>query len=195
MGRRKLRYALPVVLVLSLAGATLAIGASQGPKHKQAPKHQSNGNQFETDMIGHNEVPVVHTQGAGHLTLKVSDDQKSISYTLTYSGLNSSPVLFSHVHVGQPNVNGSVSFFLCGGGGKPACPNDTSGGPITGTVTAADVIGIATQGMPAGNLDAILQEIREGFAYANVHTATSPGGEIRGQLDSSKHHGHDGGDD
>jgi len=194
MGRRRLRYAVPVVLALGLVGASLAIAAGQGPKQKHAVKHHSDRSQFETDLIGHNEVPVVHTKATGHLTLKVSDDQKSISYTLTYSGLNSAP-LFSHVHVGQPNVNGGVSFFLCGGGGKPACPNDTSAGPVTGTVTAADVAGLGTQGMPAGNLDAILEEIRDGFAYANVHTQTSPGGEIRGQLDSSRHQGHDNDDD
>ena len=45
--------------------------------------------------------------------------------------------------------------------------------------------------MPAGDLGAVIQEIREGFAYANLHTQTSPGGEIRGQLDRSKHHGGD----
>ena len=191
MGRRKLRYAVPVVLVLSLLGASLAIGADQGFKQKHAVKHRSDANQFSTDLIGHNEVPVVHTKGVGHLILQVSDDQKTISFTLTYSGLNTAP-LFAHVHVGQPNVNGGVSFFLCGGGGKPACPNDTGGGPITGTVTAADVLGLATQGMPAGDLDAILQEIREGFAYANVHTQTSPGGEIRGQVGQlGRHHGED----
>jgi hypothetical protein len=58
---------------------------------------------------------------------------------------------------------------------------------VTGTVVAADVAGITTQGMPAGNLDAIIQEIREGFAYANLHTTTSPGGEIRGEI--REHHG------
>src|SRR6476619_598050 len=103
MGRRKLRFAVPFVLVLSLVGASLAIAAGQDHGPKQAVKHQSDRNQFETDLIGHNEVPAVHTKGSGQLTLKVSDDQKSISYTLTYSGLNSSPVLFAHVHVGQPN--------------------------------------------------------------------------------------------
>jgi hypothetical protein len=77
-------------------------------------------------------------------------DQKTVSFTLTYSGLNTSP-LFAHVHVGQPNVNGGVSFCLRGGGGKPACPNDTGGGPITGTVTSADVLGLGTQGTPAND--------------------------------------------
>jgi len=191
MGRRKLRYAVAVVLVLSLVGASLAIAASQGPSQKHAVKHHGGGNQFSAKMIGHNEVPVVHTKAVGRVTLTVADDQKSISFKLTYSGLNSAP-LFSHVHIGQPNVNGMVSFFFCGGGGKPACPAEATTTPVTGTVVAADVAGIGTQGMPAGDLGAVIQEIRAGFAYANLHTQTSPGGEIRGQLRGGKGHGEDG---
>jgi len=182
MGRRKLRYAVPIVLVLSLVGASLAL-ASQGAKQNHHPK---GGNKFSAKMIGHNEVPAVHTKAVGNVTLTVADDQQSISFELTYSGLNSAP-LFSHVHFGQKNVNGGVSFFFCGGGGKPACP---ASGTVTGTVVAADVAGLGTQGMPAGDLGAIIQEIREGFAYANLHTQTSPGGEIRGQLKKGAgHHG------
>jgi hypothetical protein len=188
MGRSKLRYVVPVVLVLSLVGASLAIAASHGPKQKQAARHHSDRNEFNADMIGHNEVPVVHTNGSGHVTLQIADDEKSITFTLTYSGLNSAP-LFSHIHIGQPNVNGGVSFFFCGGGGKPACPASATTTPVTGTVTAADVAGLGTQGMPAGDLGAVIQEIRDGFAYANLHTQTSPGGEIRGQVE--KRHGHD----
>jgi hypothetical protein len=188
MGRSKLRYVVPVVLVLSLVGASLAIAASHGPKQKQAARHHSDRNEFDADMIGHNEVPVVHTNGSGHVTLQIADDEKSITFTLTYSGLNSAP-LFSHIHIGQPNVNGGVSFFFCGGGGKPACPASATTTPVTGTVTAADVAGLGTQGMPAGDLGAVIQEIRDGFAYANLHTQTSPGGEIRGQVE--KRHGHD----
>ena len=185
MGRRKLRYAVPVVLVLSLVGASLAIAASQGSKH-----HRSGGNQFKAKLIGHNELPAVHTKGSGRVTLTIADDEKSISFQLTYSGLNSAP-LFSHVHIGQPFANGAVSFFFCGGGGKPACPASATTTPVTGTIVAADVAGIGTQGMPAGDLGAVIQEIREGFAYANLHTQTSPGGEIRGQLKKGRHHGDD----
>ena len=186
MGRRKLRYAVSVVLVLSLVGASIAI-AGQGTKH--TAKHRG-GKTFSARMIGHNEVPAVHTKAVGKVTLTIADDEKSLSYELTYSGLNSAP-LFSHVHFGQPNVNGGVSFFFCGGGGKPACPASATTTPVTGTVVPADVAGLGTQGMPAQDLGAIIQEIREGFAYANLHTQTSPGGEIRGQLrKGAGHHGH-----
>jgi hypothetical protein len=78
-------------------------------------------------------------------------------------------------------VNGGVVFFLCGGGGKPACPASTSG-TVTGTVLAADVVALAAQGIAAGDLAAVLQMIRAGLGYANMHTPLHPGGEIRGQI-------------
>ena len=107
-------------------------------------------------------------------------DPATLHYKLTFSGLEGGNTLFAHVHVGQTDVNGGVSFFLCGGGGKPPCPNGA--GTAEGDVTAADVLGIATQQMAAGDLDEIVQVMRDGQSYANVHTAASPGGEIRGQV-------------
>ena len=178
MSSRRLRFVLPAVLVLALAGTSIAIAAT-----RDHGKSGSAATHFATKMIGHNETPAVHTAATGTLSLTINADN-TISYSETYSNL-SSPVLFSHVHFGQPFVAGGVSFFLCGGGGKPACPQDTSAGPVTGTVAAADVVGPVNQGIPAGTtagITAIIQEIRNGLAYANVHTMISPGGEIRGQL-------------
>ena len=37
-----------------------------------------------------------------------------------YEGLQGGNSLFAHVHFAQRGVNGGVSFFLCGGGGKPS---------------------------------------------------------------------------
>ena len=53
---------------------------------------------------------------------------------------------------------------------------------MTGTRTAADVLPQTTQGVSPGELSAVLTAIREGVAYANVHTTASPAGEIRGQI-------------
>jgi CHRD domain len=71
-------------------------------------------------------------------------------------------------------------FFLCGGGGKPACPNIS--GTVTGTVTAADVIGPAGQGVAPGQFEEAITAMRAGSAYANVHTTVYQPGEIRGQV-------------
>jgi hypothetical protein len=53
---------------------------------------------------------------------------------------------------------------------------------VTGTVEAADVIGPGGQGISAGEFAEFLRALRSGNTYANVHTVTFPGGEIRGQI-------------
>jgi hypothetical protein len=91
-------------------------------------------------------------------------------------------------------VNGGISFFLCsnlGNGpmGTQACP--TPPAEITGVITADQVIGPGPvvgpppapgQGIEPGAFAEIAAAIREGVAYANVHSSKWPGGEIRGQL-------------
>ena len=68
------------------------------------------------------------------------------------------------------------------------------------SITAANVVGPVapnnSQGLAAGEFDELVRALRAGIAYANIHTATYPGGEIRGQFDEdSDHHGHDRGHD
>jgi CHRD domain len=53
---------------------------------------------------------------------------------------------------------------------------------VTGTLTAASVIGPAAQNVTAGDFDAVTDALNSNTAYANVHTAKFPSGEIRGQV-------------
>ena len=55
-------------------------------------------------------------------------------------------------------------------------------GKVSGTITAASVIGPLPQLVTAGQLDEVIAAIRAGVAYGNVHSSAVPGGEIRGQL-------------
>jgi hypothetical protein len=155
----------------------------------------STGTQFTAKLTGHQETPAVHTKGTGTLSLTINADN-TMSYTLTYSNLNST-AMFAHVHFAQPNVAGGVVFFLCGGGGKPACPAGTvaTTATVTGTVAASDIMAPMGQGLTAGDIAGAVEELRAGFMYANVHTTTSPGGEIRGQLRAGGHDDNDDNDD
>jgi hypothetical protein len=119
---------------------------------------------FKAVLVGTEETPAIYTAGSGTLAARIVDNDNRIEF----------------VHFGQRGYPGGVSFFFCGGG-KPPCPASNSG-VVIGTVVAADVVGPAAQGITLGNLAAIIAEIRAGLAYANMHTAKYPGGEIRGQI-------------
>ena len=71
--------------------------------------------------------------------------------------------------------------FLCGGGGQPACPAATEG-TVTGTFSSANVVGPTAQGVAAGDLTTALRQVVQGAGYVNIHDATFPAGEIRGQV-------------
>jgi len=141
------------------------------------------GTRLSAALVGTQEVPALFRPGSAIFEARVLDNDTRIEFELTYEQL-SAPPLVAHVHFGQRSVNGGVSFFLCGGGGKPACPASTSG-MVTGTVVAADVLGPTAQDIAPGNLAGILQMIRAGFGYANMHTPLHPTGEIRGQIRAS----------
>ena len=143
-----------------------------------------------THLVGYQETPqTINSAGSGSFVAKISEDGTSIEYELSYGGL-SSTVLQSHIHFGRPATSGGIVLFLCTNlGNAPAtvpapqaCPAQPA--TITGTLTAANVIALAGQGIDSGSagFGEMLKAIRAGAAYVNVHTMSHPSGEIRGRL-------------
>ena len=139
---------------------------------------------FSASLAGGNEVPPINSAGTAAFEMTIRD---TITFSLTFSGL-SSPLVVSHLHFAPSKVAGGVMIFLCGGGNQPACPAATSG-TITGTITAANVTGPGAQGITAGDLTSALEAVRDGLSYANMHTTSFPGGEIRGNVQRGGGHG------
>jgi hypothetical protein len=158
-------------LVLISGIAAVAIVAAGLSFSARADRRQA---AMRADLRGLNETPPTTT---------LDPDAQTITFTIDYQNLTAAPGA-AHVHFGPPRVNGGVMFFFCGGGNKPACPTTTSG-TVTGTVAAADIVGPAAQGVTAGDFADAVRAIATGNAYANIHTATFPGGEIRGLVRSS----------
>jgi CHRD domain len=187
-------------ILLSVFGAVLLVAGFCASA--QAEK-------IEADLIGFREVPSVSTVASGEFHATINPGDQSIDYELRYSGLQGT-VQQGHIHVAQLSVNGSIVIWLCQTATPfldpaklaPQCPpGKATEAVVTGHITAANVIAGATtsQQLAAGNLAAVIEAIRAGFAYANVHTNLSPGGEIRGQIkdkdrddkrddDHDKHH-------
>jgi CHRD domain len=137
---------------------------------------------FSAKLVGDNEVPPTASTATGtfHMEIDNSTTTPTINFTMTYANMSGNPTV-SHLHFGQFNVAGGVMIFLCGGGGQPSCPASTSG-TFSGTITAANVTGPTAQGISAGDLASALEAVLEGESYANIHSATFPAGELRGQV-------------
>jgi hypothetical protein len=138
-------------------------------------------------LRSYDEVPALSTPGSGEFMATINGDGSEINYRLHYSNLQGK-VTQSHLHFGQKSVSGAIMIFLCsnlgnGPAGTQACPTE---GTISGVIHASDVIG-NTQGIAPGELLEIIQGIRGGVVYVNVHSDLFPSGEIRGQLQHSHH--------
>ena len=140
---------------------------------------------FKASLDGYHETSLsLSTNGTGSFRARLSPAGDQLTYELQYSGLEGGNVLFAHVHLGQMGTTGGVMFFLCGGGGQAACP--ASPATVTGTVTAANIIGPNGQGVAPGEFQEAIEAMRNGSAYANVHTVTYPSGEVRGQINEEQ---------
>lgn len=128
---------------------------------------------FVAQLSGDEEVPPVETSARGTAIFKLSQDGNSLDYNLIVTNIDQ--VTQAHIHLAPAGVNGPVVAFLFG----PSEPTDRVDGILArGTITADDLVG-PLEGQPLSDL---IDEIRAGNSYANVHTVEYPAGEIRGQI-------------
>ena len=169
-----------IILAAVLLTATAATSAIAGDRDDR--------DMFHATLSGFQEVtgpgPIL-SEGTGTLKLKLDRQAKTLTFWLTYSNLTPG-VFMSHIHFAPVHVGGSIMVWFCGGppvtppAGVQPCP--AGGSTVTGTITAADVQSIASQNVIAGDFDALEDALEADSAYANVHTAAFPAGEIRGQI-------------
>lgn len=142
-----------------------------------------------THLTGAEEVPPTNTQAQGEAIFRVSADGSTVDFRLIASNIDN--VTQAHIHCGPAGANGPVRMWLYPVIGPTGAPGPNASGPqngvlASGTFTPAEVF------CPDGT--ALLEAMRAGLTYVNVHTNDGvaptntgpgdfPGGEIRGQLD------------
>lgn len=133
------------------------------------------GDEFGAHLIGREEVPPVMTD-ASAVALFALNRNGTLSYELRATAPIQDATQ-AHIHLGAHRQNGPVVLFLFG----LTAPTDFRPGDLiaAGTVDDADVIARPGFTPTIANL---VERIRQGRAYANLHTVAFPGGEIRGQV-------------
>jgi hypothetical protein len=134
----------------------------------------------------------------GQAIFQISPDGTSVDYRLIASNIEN--VTQAHIHCAPAGANGPVVMWLYPSPSetvaRPPGSGRQNGVLAAGTFTAAHVIVRPSGPCPGGvaNLETLLNRIREGNAYVNVHTSDGvppdnqgpgdfPGGEIRGQIE------------
>jgi CHRD domain-containing protein len=170
--------------IATAAFAALAAGSLMANDRDDDRGRQKSRFFVHATLEGYQEVPAISSTGTGKFRAWVDTVANTITWKLSYDALEGD-VAQAHVHFGQMTANGGISFFLCtnlgnGPAGTQLCP----AGPaeLTGVITADLVTGPAGNGIEAGAFAEIAAAIRNGTAYANVHSSKWPAGEIRGQL-------------
>ena len=176
----------------AVAFATVLLASGNALSQQKDPLLHAN-------LKGYQEVPAVSTVATGQFRATIANET-SITYELTYSGLEGT-VTQAHIHFGQKSVTGGISLWLCQTATNkdptnlaPQCPQEASANsPVTGVLTAANLVGPAVQGIAgsatggtAEEFAEIIKAIKSGVTYANVHSSKVGTGEIRGQIELTR---------
>jgi hypothetical protein len=113
-------------------------------------------------LSGSQEVPAVTASGSGSFAGTYTPSTKALNYTITYTGLTGAPT-GAHLHYG--NAKHATAL--------PTVPFPTASLPTTTSGTFSGTVTL--NAMQADSLTA-------GRIYANIHTSTNSGGELRANL-------------
>lgn len=161
-----------LLVTLTALGLLLGVVGAQA-----APPQQRN---FQAHASGANEVPeAIDTRAQGQMRLQLSADGDELQYRLVVANIEN--VLMAHLHIAPAGQNGPIAVWLYPEGPPPQLiEGRTQGTLAAGTITDDDIVNSEQHGV--ASLADLLEAIRAGTVYVNVHTEQNPGGEIRGQL-------------
>ena len=156
-------------------------GAARGQLEPQAS--QNSTVTLGAPLSPANEVPPItgaeaSAKGQGNVVLHLTEDQTgtvtaaTADFSFSVSGLPSGDqLILAHVHMGAKGANGGV---VISSGISPGSPISLTGGGAT----------FSTTGITVDPATAMAIAATPANFYFNVHSTTSPGGVMRGQLET-----------
>jgi len=131
------------------------------------------GKSFEAKLTPKGEVESPKSKATGKAEFKLSEDGKTLSYKLYVKNIIDATA--AHIHIGTKGVEGPPVVIISFNGEKKG---KFSGLLSEGKITGMDLLG-KLQDKP---LEDLVNLIKSGNVYVNIHTYANPAGEIRGQI-------------
>ena len=158
-----------VLLILVAVSATTAATTTISSSYAQTIPSI-----FHAILEGDEEVPPVDSDAKGAAIFRTSNDGTELHYRLIVANIED--VTAAHIHLAPRGENGDIVAFLF----NPEEPTEgrTNGILAEGTITSADLVGP----LEGSTLSELIDEMKAGNTYVNVHTVEHPSGEIRGQI-------------
>jgi hypothetical protein len=161
--------------------ATVACGSSD------TTKPVSKIVNFSATLTPGNEPGVVgNPTGSGAFTATLDTSTHVFTWNGTFTGMTST-VILGHIHGPFPSGTATTAGVILNfdpattPGATFVGLNSATAGSISGTVTLVPTL-VLTGGVKGDSLEKLLLA---GLTYANIHTSTNKGGEIRGQITKS----------
>lgn len=132
--------------------------------------------EFSAELSGAEEVPIgVITDTTGEAEFEVNKKRTKIDFKLEIEdAIGILGVAGAHIHCAPAGANGPVVAFLAG-----PVPGGFDGDvEIEATLTQANIINTDC----GATIAELVQSMRDGNTYVNVHSVAFPSGEIRGQI-------------
>jgi len=147
-------------------------------QHHGAPEHARAAHNFGAPLSGGEEVPPRDTRALGNATFKLSADGTELSFRLIVANIEN--VTQAHIHCAPAGANGPVVVWL-----YPASPPaQLIPGRTNGILSEGTITGV-TNNACGMTLTELVERMRVGDTYVNVHTSQFPPGEVRGQIRSN----------
>lgn len=143
---------------------------------------------FDVRLSGAQEVPAVTTAAAGKAEVEFARALDSVEVEIVIMPKPATAVTMAHLHCAAAGVNGAIVLNLLAPPGSPAVPVQDLGalllidGSYVGSNITPNPTASATCPVVINNIASLLQAIRQGVIYLNVHTTANPNGELRGQV-------------
>ena len=159
-----------LTLIVAIVAVMVLAGVAQGQPRG------FNDADFKAELTGAAEVPPVDTDTSGEAKFIVAGD--ALDFELEIN--DATEILGAagaHIHCAPAGQNGPVVAFLAG----PVEGGFDGTVELKATLTDANIVNNAC----GADIAALVESMRNGDTYVNVHSPANPGGEVRGQIEEN----------